>query len=96
MKSYSNNPHNVYNRISAVQRNMFVVAIIATVLIKFSDKIEDKLFNYYIKIIGLMLFMISGYMGLLSANNFAYYLNKNENLPDDIPKNNWYKLIYIN
>jgi len=31
-----------------------------------------------------MLFMISGYMGLLSANNFAYYLNKNENLPDDI------------
>ena len=96
MQSYSNNPNNVYISMSSQQNNMFNITIIAISLITFSDIIKEKLAKFYIKIIGLILLMISIYMGILSANNFTYYLNKNEKLPDDIPKNNWYRLRYIN
>jgi len=96
MKSYSNNPHTVYNGMASSQRNMFVTATLATALIKFSDTFDDKLVKFNIKIISLIIFMMSIYYAISSSYDFLYYLNKNENLPDNIPKNNWYKLRYIN
>ena len=87
MKSYSNNPHTVYNGMASSQRNMFVTATLATALIKFSDTFDDKLVKFNIKIISLIIFMMSIYFAISSSYDFLYYLNKNENLPDNIPKN---------
>ena len=93
---YSNNPYSVHSTMISSQRNMFLTSSIAISLIGFSDTFKDKHIIYYIKILGLVIFTISIYIGITASNEFTYYLDNNKNLPDDIPIKSWRRWKYVN
>ena len=97
--NFSNNPHSVYNGAISGQRNMFLSSSLATIMIGFSHNFKNKDTILFVKLIGLCIFALSIVIGLLSNNDFRFYLDKVKNeLPEYVPIDNWYaysNIVYI-
>jgi|TARA_B110000971_G_scaffold188571_1_gene198403 hypothetical protein len=94
--TYSNNPHTVYNGYMSGQRNMFLSSSVAIVMIGFSNSFKRDTVKLSIKICGLLIIMLSIFIGLTSTHDFKYYLSHNkEPLPSYIPLTSWKSLEYV-
>ena len=97
MVQFANNPHAVYNGLISGQRNMFLTSSIAVAMVGFSNVFEKDNTAHYIRIVGASIFIMSIFIGIKSANDFIYYLDKySDQLPQHIPVANWYKWAYVN
>ena len=90
------NPHTVYNGAVSSQRNMFLSSSLAIVMIGFSDKFKNDFAVYLVRLMGVLIFLISVYIGFLSNYDFRFYLDHvKDELPGHIPIDNWYRLSYV-
>jgi hypothetical protein len=90
------NPHTVYNGAVSSQRNMFLSSSLAIVMIGFSDKFKNDFAVYLVRLMGVLIFFISVYIGFLSNYDFRFYLDSvKDELPGHIPIDNWYRLSYV-
>jgi len=95
--TYPNNPQSVYNGMMSGQRNMFLSSSLAIAMIGFSNKFDNKYITWFTKIIGSFIFILSIVIGLSTANDYTFYLNKlnTDDIPSYIPLDNWYRWSYI-
>ncbi len=94
--TYSNNPQAVYNGLISGQRNMFLSSSVAIVMIGFSHSFKRKAIQLSVKICGLLIIMLSIFIGLTATHDFKYYLSHNkEPFPDYIPLTSWKSSAYI-
>lgn len=94
MDKFSNNPHTVYNGMISSLRNMFLASSIAIVVIGLSN----RFYNYrnIIKLIAIVIFMLSIYIGIKTVNDFNYYLEREKgSLPTYIPYDSWISWKYV-
>lgn len=82
------NPQSVYNGFVSNQRNMFLSSSLAVVIIGFSNKFENKNVRILIKIMSLLVFAISIFIGLKANYELNYYLDNND-ISDKIPTDSW-------
>ncbi len=96
MSSTIGNPHTVYNGAVSGQRNMFLSSSLALVIIGFSDKFKKEYIIFIVRLLGILIFSISIFIGLLSNYDFRFYLdNVKDDLPAHIPLDNWYRMSYV-
>lgn len=93
--SYSNNPHTAYNGLISGQRNMFLSSSVAVVMIGFSGKFKSKTVKYVLRGLSSLIFFISIMIGMQAERDFKFYLEKNPELPEHIPVEQWKNWIYI-
>jgi hypothetical protein len=94
--TYSNNPQAVYNGLISGQRNMFLSSSVAIVMIGFSNSFKRKEIELSIKICGLLIILLSIFIGFRATYDFNYYFSHNkENLPNYIPLSSWKNMEYV-
>jgi hypothetical protein len=93
---FSNNPQAVYNGMLSGQRQMFLSSSLALAMIGFSHNFKKQSIIWLVKIIGMLILILSIFIGLRTASDFDYYLNNVKGkLPEYIPLDSWRKWTYV-
>lgn len=93
--NYSNNPHAAYSALISGQRNMFLSSSVAVVMIGFSSKFKSKAVRFTLKGLSSLIFFISIFIGYQAERDFKFYLEKNPDLPEYVPLDEWKNWLYV-
>ena len=96
-KSILYNPYTVYNGNLSAQKNMFTTSSLAIVILGFSNKFKNKNIIFLVKMIGIVTFIISIFIGYESASEFSRYLVVMKKYPPKhLDTSYWHRWLYVN
>ncbi len=93
--NYSNNPHAAYSGLISGQRNMFLSSSVAVVMIGFSGRFKSTAVRFTLKGLSCFIFLISIFIGYQAEQDFKFYLEKNPELPEHVPVDEWKNWLYV-